>query len=380
MSEPTYFFATVLPPKHTLRGHDATDPSFFFNPEEKRTLDLRQVPLRCEHAASLPVGEVLNNWTVHDETYVVGRIDNDNVKSRFAKHAVSGNNPYYGSLSLKHGHLVFGDGSTKKRPIEVSLCQNPRRKGSSIRYVWQKTKKNTYKRGGSHACHKMPETSSDTVHAATAAEVTAQKDTSAMSKEDYMRIIIEQEAALEAMKKDKASAEHELQVIHEANAKKEAAQLEKAQKKAAMIQQSLHEDLKASLPESMLTPEVLESMRIVAQKMPEHAAAVYELCHAASEKHKQVSLEFKAFKSRLSQSESEAKFNAVMDKRAVQPMVEVKSTEHEASQKSRPRSATDTFQALAAKYNRSGTSLLDTMKQTYQGGVVRARKRRRPFE
>ena len=375
----------MLPQRKHLEGFDAQDETFFFTEKEKAELDLKNVPIRLEHADKLQVGTILRNFTIDDQTYVVGKIEGDGLKASFAKKAVAGQGPFYGSLSLQHSHTIFEDGSTKKKPIEVSLCTNPRRKGSTICYVSkpEETKKNDYI-SSSGRSRKM--TDADTTHAASAKEivepvaekVSVEEEKAAMAPEQYMRIIIEQEQQLAQAKLDSAAVKEQLEKIHSANAAREKDEHDRQLHKAQLITDTLTKEWQSELPAAMLTDDVLNSLKIVAEQMPKHAAAIYELSHMASEQHKKLSDEFASFKKDLTRARSEGEFRSVMERRRSVRAVSSKPAAdvvHEASARAAPAETNEQqFRKLAAKY-RPG-NVLSTMNLCVER---RTRKRRKPF-
>jgi hypothetical protein len=391
-----YFAGTVLPPRENLDGFDAQDDTFFFTKNEKENLDLTDVPIRLEHSDNLQVGKILRNFTVDDSTYVVGKIDGKGLKTAFAKNALAGDGPFYGSLSLQHSHTIYTDGTTKKKPIEVSLCTNPRRKGSSITFVSkpQETKKKKYISTETLCNNIMSADTKETVHAASAKETTepvAEKESSPMEEdkpasatmapEQYMRIIIEQEQALDKLRTDNASVAEELEKIHSANEAKAKEEHARELQKAQLITETLTKEWQSELPATLLTDDVLASLKLVAEKMPKHATAIYELSHMASEQHKKLSDEFSAFKKDLTRARSEGEFRAVMERRrdvrAVKATPAAPDVKHEASARAAPvqeMSDVDKFRELATKY-RPG-NVISTMSKCVER---RARKRRKPF-
>ena len=110
-------------------------------------MSLRNVPIRIEHAEGLAVGTVQRDWTDQDgKKWILGKVDETSLEGRYASHAIqpsSTGHTLYTGLSLQHVHTSFRDGSTRKRPIEVSLCTEPRRPGCQVVSV-NKSKKKEY--------------------------------------------------------------------------------------------------------------------------------------------------------------------------------------------------------------------------------------------
>ena len=70
--------------------------------------------------------------------WVLGKLNNDGIQSRFAKYAIdkgASGTAYYTGLSLQHTHTQYASGKSKKTPVEVSLCVNPRRADCRIAFV-----------------------------------------------------------------------------------------------------------------------------------------------------------------------------------------------------------------------------------------------------
>ena len=130
---PSFFVGNVLP-NTDAKGEN--DPTFDFTKEESQSMNLNDVPIRIEHAEGLAVGHVQRHWNDSDgKKWILGKVDDSTLEGRFASNALqpSSDGPrLYTGLSLQHVHTSFSDGTTKKRPIEVSLCTEPRRAGCNV--------------------------------------------------------------------------------------------------------------------------------------------------------------------------------------------------------------------------------------------------------
>ena len=123
------FIGNVLPATGWKPEGDST---FDFSSDESRRLDLEGVPLRIEHLGSLPIGKVTKSWDgKNGSKWILGEIENDKgFASLYANHAIqpdSNGHTLYPGLSLQHVHQSWADGTTKKRPVEISICGEPRR-------------------------------------------------------------------------------------------------------------------------------------------------------------------------------------------------------------------------------------------------------------
>jgi hypothetical protein len=207
----------------------------------------------------------------------------------------------------------------------------------------------------------------------------AEPEADHLTTEQYMRIIIEQESKLDELRRDNQSAAEKLEQIHAAATKREEEEHGREVKKAQLITETLTAEWKKELPDTLLTDEVVQSLKLVAEKMPRHATAIYELSHMASAQHKKLSEEFTAFKTDLTRAQSESEFRAVMQRRrnvtavTAVPVAHEAPVTHEASARKEP-SREQVFRQLAAKY-RPGNAL-STMDTLVQG---RRKRPRLPF-
>ena len=77
----------------------------------------------------MTVGKIDRCFQGHDGSkWIVAHINENSIQSHFASKAIRPNKrgfTYYTGLSLQHEHIDFADGTSKKRPVEVSLCVSP---------------------------------------------------------------------------------------------------------------------------------------------------------------------------------------------------------------------------------------------------------------
>ena len=359
MQEDVYFGGTILPPKPS-DPTDAIDPTFRFSMSEKQNLNLKGVPIVMEHSTRERdiIGSVLNNYTLRDgETVIMGKLHGKSVKSFFAKRAINGDDPWYGSLSLCHAHRCYSDGSTEKIPKEVSLCKNPRRQGSDIFILDKQTTKKRYIKTIQNASKMAPSTSSaatttavekktavlnpsdkkkeelnkavseksnsvqvEVVHEAAVVDGESVKpDISAIAK--LKQIIISQEKQLEMreqqlgeINKKADSYSAKLDVIHQAARAKDAAEKEAMKQRAELIAKSLVDSLQQELPDN-INDDMKESFRVIAEIAPKHARAVYELMHEASVRHSKRHAEYEQSLKNAKHDAIQKEFDNVMSKR-----------------------------------------------------------------
>ena len=294
---PTYFVGNVLPSdKDAVPEGDST---FDFTHEEAASMNLTGVPIRVEHEDGLSVGEVVRDWTKKDGSkWVVGRVNNDSMESRFASHAIqpsSKGHTLYKGLSLQHVHTSFSNGTTSKRPIEVSLCQDPRRPACNIRAVNRSSKKEYIVHSASRIQSTMsapvestPAPVEPTPAAEPAAETpapAAEAEAAPKTEEDLMRLVVDQESELTNTKTALEKAQEELKKLQEQWAEKERNEQLATKSKAEALSKALVESWEASLPKDVMTDENKKAIFALAQKFPEESVKMMEIAHKASKKH-----------------------------------------------------------------------------------------------
>ena len=301
---PSFFVGNVLPDSNA-KGED--DPTFDFTKEESEKMDLSDVPIRLEHAEGLSVGTVQRHWNDSDgKKWILGKVDDSTLEGRFASNAIqpsSDGHRLYTGLSLQHVHTSFSDGTTKKRPIEVSLCTEPRRSGCNVVSTTQlqsasgpsKTKKTEYitHRANNIKMSEQTETQNETPQtetqeqvAETPAPALAPAESSVTNQEDLMKLVINQETELGDTKMALEKAEAQLSKLQDQwKQQQDNAELE-TKSKAEALSKALVDSWSASLPADMMTEENKKAIFAMAQNYPKESVKMLEIAHKASAKYK----------------------------------------------------------------------------------------------
>ena len=113
------------------------DKTFCFNEKEAHIMadNLKGIPVQLEHHKDMKVGNIRKAFCGKSGIWVIGELNENSLTTEFAKKAMESHNgsiPYYTGLSLSHSHCEYADGTTKKLPIEVSMCNDPRREDCRI--------------------------------------------------------------------------------------------------------------------------------------------------------------------------------------------------------------------------------------------------------
>lgn len=276
------FIGNVLPPTgHKPEG----DHTFDFTQEEARNMDLTGIPIRIEHADSLPVGKVTKQWTTKNgEKWIIAEIENKDLASNYANHAIqpdSRGHTLYKGLSLQHVHQQWTDGTTFKRPVEVSICTQPRRPDCYIRAV-SKTKKNEYI--AHKASVKMAEEIQETPQTETQPDEEAARQV-ANSQEELMKMFLEQDEKNNELEAQMKKIQEEKDALQKKWDEREANERLQVASKAEALSKALVESWQNTLPAGELTDENKKAIFALAQNFPQESVQMMEIAHKASLKH-----------------------------------------------------------------------------------------------
>jgi len=214
------------------------------------------------------------------------------LQSVFAKHAIASDKPYYTGLSLQHTHTQYANGTTKKSPVEISLCCDPRRSDCRIVFVESKEKrsgKTTYKTA--HSASKMTDTVQDPTPIKPIAEVSepvvpvpvpvpvsASGDTP--SAKEMMEIIIGQQKELEKNEVEQAEfVAYKAGIVQE-----QEAHLNKVRAKNEALAKALVETWSKELSQEDLNDQSRHNIMELAKKFPAETQDFFRVAHHASKK------------------------------------------------------------------------------------------------
>lgn len=340
---PRYFCGNVLSPTDTQP--EADDHTFAFTREEAAKLDLTDTPIRMEHEEDLEVGRITRHWQAADgSVWVVGRLNDDKLESKFAKYAIEKNSEtgtaYYTGLSLQHTHTEFASRKkSKKEAIEVSLCVNPRRSDCRICFVdsepnsEDESKKIVYKIQKAsvkrHMASENSATSSVPVEETsvpveqsvepTSSDNPTDMDATNMSKEDMMRVIIQQQKDLEESQTNKSKEFEELKALKEMLETQKAEEKRREQEKTIALSKALVDHWASTLDKTEMDEQSKESVLKMARDFPKESQAMLRIAHMASKKHKSVVTQFEEYKEVMKRSQLQEKFASVMSKKRAAP-------------------------------------------------------------
>lgn len=349
-----YFVGNVLSPTDTQpEQHDAT---FAFTRQEAAALDLKDVPIRMEHDDKLEVGRIVTAWDGEDGSkWVMGRVDDSTMRGRFATHAIresSNGLRYYTGLSLQHTHTQYASGATRKDPVEVSLCVDPRRDDCRITFVH--ASKNTHYKGRAETV-KMTDETTAPVQTTPEIEPVVEEPKSSEPPVEFQQAFMGLAAEKDAL--EAKLAEQEKMVAQFQAEKKKQAEQEQARAEA-LVKTVVAEWGKQMGDEDMKSAE--SSMMKVAAAFPQESQEFLRIAHHASKKHAEQRTLMEQTAEKGKDAALKDTFNKVMTKQV-----------HAASAKKKEEK--QHFMEVLNKYRNPGKGR-DRMEQ-----VVELNKRRRMY-
>ena len=387
------FVGNVLPDITSTAGED--DISFDFNEQEARAMDLKGVPIRIEHEEGLAVGRVLRSWNgVNGEKWVVGELDNDTLESRYARYAIrpterTGHTLYKG-LSLQHvwrGHKASNGklvGRGEKKPIEISICADPRRPNCFIRHVASSNKKE-YKGDASHthimsaeATPAPAESTSATVESTPAPveETSAPAAEVPQDRDELMRAILssEEERAAAAKQAEEFKTKYEA-LMKQVEDQKKNEQLA-LRTKADNLSRALVDSWTSQLNPEDLTDDTKKAIFALAQNYPEQSVKMLEIAHKASKRSAALVQQLESAKQQTERSALESQVAAVLNKKRSRAHPTIEEEIHRASKKSAPAASSNPFLAPSlsntAKNMRESNPALFEALASMKGGNARS--------
>jgi hypothetical protein len=366
-----YFIGNILSPTETQP--EADDPTFAFTREETASLEMKGVPIRMEHHPDMEVGTIERSWGDSEgRMWVLGKLHNDGVQSKFAKYAIdkgASGTAYYTGLSLQHTHTQYASGKSIKTPVEVSLCVNPRRDDCRIALVdsmlnHDESEKVTYKIL-QHASNKMAsETPVEQTQETTVVETPAPVETSAetkpesneMSREEMMKVIIQQQKELEESQSNKSTEQQELEELKTMLKKQKDEEASKTLAAAKATAEDLVNQWAKNLDKTEMTDENKQSIMQMARDFPQQSMQLLRVAHCASKAHAAQIKKFNEFKDMSEKMQLQEKFEAVMQKKRPRAEPVVQQRVHAASTKKQKKNTENMALSIIQQYRASGSA------------------------
>ena len=306
MAPKLYFIGNVFNQDDEVAKYD--DRGFAFSDGEKRELDLVGLPIQLEHNDKLSVGHVRQSWYEDGQRWVLGDVDREGLDGYFAANAVK--SKLYTGLSLQHISYQLEDGTQMKVPVEVSLCEDPRRPDCRVHHhtasardpYFRLSKRLKQMTDAETSPAPVTETPMETPAAPaapaveapveTTVHVAAAAETKERTQDELYQLLVDQQKEIDAMRGTLTSAQTKVQAFEAEKAAVHKAQMEKAQEKLEGISKSLLEWCAANNFE--LTDARVEKLAQLAKDHPATAETLFEIAHCASNKHKETVMQLAA--------------------------------------------------------------------------------------
>ena len=322
MAPKLYFIGNIFNQDDEVAKYD--DRGFAFSDGEKRELELVGLPIQLEHNDKLSVGHVRQSWYEDGQRWVLGDVDREGLDGYFAANAVK--SKLYTGLSLQHISYQLEDGTQMKVPVEVSLCEDPRRPDCRVHHHTASAR-DPYFRLSKRLKQMADATPTPTLEvpvetpvapaapAETPEETThvAAAETKERTQDELYQLLVDQQKEIDAMRGNLTSAQDKVQAFEAEKAAVHKAQAEKAQEKLQGISKSLLEWCAANNFE--LTDARVEKLAQLAKDHPATAETLFEIAHCASNKHKETVMQLAAQQKQTATAVLQEKVEGVFEKR-----------------------------------------------------------------
>jgi len=377
-----YFIGSILSPydKETVAEND---PTFAFSKEQADQLDLTDIPIRMEHHEDMVVGKCIKSWSADDGSkWVLGKLEGNTYQQRFSQYAVDKNETtggaYYEGLSLQHVHRQMASGKAEKSAVEVSLVCEPRRSDCRIAFVDSDSVPDSNEiknleyiiKSGTNKMSTPAETPAPQTTEASPKEVPSTSPTMAgnMSKEQMMKIIIEQQKSLESNKTQENSELGELRKLKAEIERQRAEEMKKEQEKSMAMAQTLVNDWSETLDKEAMSDAQKQTILEASKAHPQEMIELLRVAHCASKKHKEAAARFSEYKALVEKTRLSQQFDAVMSKKPVEAKPAAPVVHAASNKKRKTMNDPELFLKALSQYNVTG-SARDHMDAVSQIGV-----------
>ena len=286
------FAGTVLPPTGTNLIADDHNRSFHVRDDEKPALvaELVGKPVRFEHEPALTAGKIKSARVQKDGSVaVIGTLDDNTLTANYLQQCM-GQSCQYTGLSLCHEWLCDRQRARdRKRPLEVSVCRQPKRPGCFVEFYCN----DNYKRPMSNQVHMASNTPTDSN--ATAATENAPGNTDAKQEAPAESDANQQSAEIQAMEmalkikdeyeRQKQKAEElqkELDSVHAERKAKEAKEAALLKQQSDALAEALQKSWARWAPESSSYESAKALMDNVRETDPKLGHELLQLIECAS--------------------------------------------------------------------------------------------------
>lgn len=278
-----YFVGNIFNKDDEVSKYD--DRGFAFSEQEKQDLELVGLPIQLEHDSNLCVGTILRSWYEDGQRWILGNIDKEGVEGYFASNAVK--TKKYTGLSLQHISCEMSDGTQRKIPVEVSLCEEPRRPDCRVRQHTASAK-TPYIR----LCEQLAKMAEQTTTTHIASAETAENvqtepvetpQTLVPNQDELLQLLVKMEEEKNAAEFKLNEYQTKVSAFEEAEQAAKEATLKAQREKLSGLSTDLLKWCNTNGFE--LTDDRIEKMNNLMSNNPASAEILFEIAHCASNKH-----------------------------------------------------------------------------------------------
>ena len=293
-----YFCGNILPPKNTNRAQ-TSDPTFHIPSAESQSFNLKDVPVRFEHSPNLEIGKIERSWCGDgDAHWIIGKLNNNSIESNYVSECLRKGN-YYPGLSLQHKFTQYSDGRCEKNPVEVSICEAPRRNNCFIRaiqddnsvYISKTSTKPDIKMSANSETPNTTVQQEKTINASENKDmdVDQSNEQQPVSSEDntkVMEMALKMHAQLQQSEDEMQKLQSTIKKMEEDSQKEKSAAADRMNSKSNILLDAIQKHMAQvggaeSCGMDARDKEMLQNMQL---QHPEAASKLIELCHCASSK------------------------------------------------------------------------------------------------
>ena len=315
-----YFIGNVLDSHAQAAKHpEAGKKHFHITPEEAKAMDATGLPVHLEHANNVKVGSIVRSWNDSDgKKWVMAKVDTNSIEGKFVRNDLSAKTPVYSSLSLQHIYNEYTDGTSYKKPVEVSICKDPRRPGCKIVHASLPSVHNSYK--GSDNKQRMsdttvPDTTNENVNASNTEAPNASKEsTETPSTTQLMAEVVEasrQNSELQRQLEEKTAA---LAEIERKKKETEELELQKQTQLAHELGDAVLEHV-AKLDPNLANQDTEQAIGTLREKYPTEVSRLLEVACCASKHAAKLEAELVKQKEDTERKLMEQKYHAAVAER-----------------------------------------------------------------
>jgi hypothetical protein len=238
-----------------------------------------------------------------------------------------------------------------------------------------------------HASNKMAsETPLEQTQETTVVETPAPVETSAetkpesneMSREEMMKVIIQQQKELEESQSNKSTEQQELEELKTMLKKQKDEEASKTLAAAKATAEDLVNQWAKNLDKTEMTDENKQSIMQMARDFPQQSMQLLRVAHCASKAHAAQIKKFNEFKDMSEKMQLQEKFEAVMQKKRPRAEPVVQQRVHAASTKKQKKNTENMALSIIQQYRASG-SARDHMTAMSEYQTPRRRNTRAPY-